>query len=43
MKIPVAWNLAGGYQVPLQKVLDIHTITLTECLKVLQASEKNLI
>jgi acetoin utilization deacetylase AcuC-like enzyme len=33
--IPVAWNLAGGYQEPLQKVLDIHTITLSECLKVL--------
>lgn len=26
--IPVAWNLAGGYQVPIQKVLDIHTETL---------------
>lgn len=26
--IPVAWNLAGGYQTPIQKVLDIHTATL---------------
>jgi acetoin utilization deacetylase AcuC-like enzyme len=35
LKLPIAWNLAGGYQVPLQKVLDIHTQTLNECLKVL--------
>jgi acetoin utilization deacetylase AcuC-like enzyme len=33
--IPVVWNLAGGYQIPLQKVLDIHTGTLSECLKVM--------
>ena len=26
--IPVAWNLAGGYQNPLRKVLDIHDNTL---------------
>lgn len=26
--IPVAWNLAGGYQSPLRKVLDIHDRTL---------------
>ena len=31
--IPVAWNLAGGYQVPIQKVLDIHTGTLKAYLK----------
>lgn len=35
MKIPMTWNLAGGYQTPLQKVLDIHTGTLRECLRVL--------
>ena len=29
--IPLAWNLAGGYQTPLQKVLDIHTRTLEAC------------
>jgi acetoin utilization deacetylase AcuC-like enzyme len=28
LEIPVAWNLAGGYQIPIQKVLDIHTETL---------------
>jgi acetoin utilization deacetylase AcuC-like enzyme len=27
MKIPVVWNLAGGYQTPLQKVLDLHKTT----------------
>lgn len=31
---PVAWNLAGGYQRPLQKVLDIHNATLEACLGV---------
>ena len=40
MKIPVAWNLAGGYQDPLQKVLDIHTGTLVECLKVIDQYEQ---
>jgi acetoin utilization deacetylase AcuC-like enzyme len=29
--IPVAWNLAGGYQSPLRKVLDIHDNTLRAC------------
>lgn len=28
MQLPVAWNLAGGYQSPLRKVLDIHDNTL---------------
>jgi acetoin utilization deacetylase AcuC-like enzyme len=28
---PVAWNLAGGYQSPLRKVLDIHDNTLRVC------------
>jgi|SRR5271165_5623895 len=31
MQIPVAWNLAGGYQKPLRKVLDIHDNTLRAC------------
>lgn len=30
--IPIAWNLAGGYQNPLQKVLDLHTNTAIESL-----------
>jgi acetoin utilization deacetylase AcuC-like enzyme len=29
--VPVAWNLAGGYQLPLRKVLDIHDNTLRAC------------
>jgi acetoin utilization deacetylase AcuC-like enzyme len=29
--IPVAWNLAGGYQSPLRKILDIHDNTLRAC------------
>lgn len=31
MRLPVAWNLAGGYQTPLRKVLDIHDNTMREC------------
>lgn len=30
---PIVWNLAGGYQDPLQKVLDIHNNTLQSCLE----------
>jgi acetoin utilization deacetylase AcuC-like enzyme len=33
MGIPVCWNLAGGYQEPFQKVLDIHSATIEECLR----------
>ena len=29
--VPIAWNLAGGYQSPLPKVLDIHDNTLKAC------------
>jgi acetoin utilization deacetylase AcuC-like enzyme len=29
--IPIAWNLAGGYQEPLSKVLEIHDNTMREC------------
>ena len=39
MGIPIAWNLAGGYQKPIQKVLDIHTTTLRECLKTIKKVE----
>ena len=34
--LPVAWNLAGGYQQPLRKVLDIHDHTLRECMAVFE-------
>lgn len=29
--IPLAWNLAGGYQSPLRKVLDVHDNTMRAC------------
>ena len=29
--IPLVWNLAGGYQEPLSRVLDIHRNTLAAC------------
>lgn len=31
--LPVAWNLAGGYQTPLRRVLDIHDNTLRACVE----------
>ena len=30
--LPIVWNLAGGYQDPLQKVLDLHQNTLHACI-----------
>jgi hypothetical protein len=30
--MPVVWNLAGGYQEPLTKVLELHAITMEEAL-----------
>ena len=32
--VPIAWNLAGGYQTPLSKVLRIHDNTMLECVSV---------
>ncbi len=29
--VPVVWNLAGGYQRPLRRVLEIHDNTLSAC------------
>jgi acetoin utilization deacetylase AcuC-like enzyme len=34
MQVPIAWNLAGGYQRPLRNVLDIHDNTLRACWQV---------
>lgn len=31
LRLPVAWNLAGGYQTPLRNVLDIHDNTMRAC------------
>lgn len=32
LRIPIAWNLAGGYQEPIEKVLEIHDNTLRACI-----------
>ena len=37
---PIAWNLAGGYQEPLAKVVGLHVNTLRECVKALLATER---
>jgi len=39
LNVPVVWNLAGGYQKPIQKVLDIHNATIEECLKVYEKNK----
>lgn len=31
IKLPIAWNLAGGYQKDIRKVLDIHDNTIRQC------------
>jgi len=31
MGLPIAWNLAGGYQEPISKVLEIHLNTMKAC------------
>ena len=31
--VPLAWNLAGGYQDPISKVVRIHTATMEECVR----------
>ena len=30
--VPVVWNLAGGYQEPVARVLEIHTNTMVACI-----------
>ena len=35
-KIPVAWNLAGGYQKPISKVIAIHENTMRACIASLE-------
>ena len=30
-RVPLAWTLAGGYQVPLSGTIKLHTITMQEC------------
>ena len=31
--VPLAWNLAGGYQDPISKVIEIHQVTMEECVR----------
>jgi acetoin utilization deacetylase AcuC-like enzyme len=32
--VPLAWDLAGGYQVPVSKVIKLHVATMEECVRV---------
>ena len=32
--VPIAWNLAGGYQDPISRVIRIHHVTMEECVRV---------
>ena len=32
--VALAWNLAGGYQVPVSKVIAPHVATMEECVEV---------
>lgn len=32
-QVSVAWNLAGGYQIPVSKVVRLHVTTMEECLR----------
>jgi acetoin utilization deacetylase AcuC-like enzyme len=36
--IPIAWNLAGGYQKPISKVVGIHENTMRACIEVQRES-----
>jgi len=31
--VPLAWNLAGGYQRPVSKVVKLHVATMEECVR----------
>lgn len=39
MELPVAWNLAGGYQDKFQNVLDLHTATAEEAVQALRVAK----
>lgn len=40
LKLPVAWNLAGGYQHPIDKVVALHDATMAECCAAYIAAEQ---
>ena len=31
MSLPVVWNLAGGYQQPHERIIEIHRNTMRAC------------
>jgi acetoin utilization deacetylase AcuC-like enzyme len=37
---PIAWNLAGGYQCPIENVLELHLATMEECLAVFEGESE---
>ena len=39
-KIPCAWNLAGGYQKPIEKVIALHVNTLMQCILAFEFSAR---
>ncbi len=38
---PIAWNLAGGYQDPLERVIALHVNTMRECVTAFAATGSN--
>jgi hypothetical protein len=38
---PIAWNLAGGYQEPLERVITLHVNTMRECVTAFAAAGSN--
>jgi acetoin utilization deacetylase AcuC-like enzyme len=37
--VPIAWNLAGGYQKPLSRVIELHVNTMRVCARAYRADE----
>ena len=40
MNLPVAFNLAGGYQTPIEKVLELHNNTAIQCVIAYEETKK---
>lgn len=40
ISLPIAWCLAGGYQTPLRRVLDVHDNTMRACAKAFMPMKK---
>lgn len=39
-RVPVVWNLAGGYQKPVSKVVELHSNTMAVCLSLYNGIEQ---